>query len=195
MHATIADLVRSIPPSDPLEAIHCQQTLTWIASGAPLFRVEKPATPPQHLVAYFALFDPIQQKLLLTDHKNAGLWLPNGGHVEVDEHPHTTVVRELGEELGLDAHFFWPDPLFLTVTETVRGVRHTDVSFWYVLQGDCTQPLTYDEGEFYGVAWFSLDQLPLTRTDPHLARFVAKLRAAQDTTADLGSSGCCLTSE
>jgi 8-oxo-dGTP pyrophosphatase MutT (NUDIX family) len=175
MHATIADLVQAITPFDPLETAHLQQALAWIASGAPLCRTAKPATPPQHLVAYFALFDLAQQKLLLVDHKNAGLWLPNGGHVEVDEHPHTTVVRELGEELGLTAHFLWPDPLFLTVTETVRGALHTDVSLWYVLLGDSTAPLTYDESEFYGVAWFSLDELPLTRTDPHLARFVAKL--------------------
>lgn len=112
MHTIIADLVRAIQPCDPLEAAHLQQTLVWIASGTPLCRTAKPATPPQHLVAYFALFDPVQQKLLLTDHRNADLWLPNGGHVEVDEHPHTTVVRELGEELGLDAHFLWPDPFF-----------------------------------------------------------------------------------
>ncbi len=106
MHAIIADIVRAIHPYDSLEAAHLAQTFAWIASGAPLCRTAKPATPPQHLVAYFALFDPHQQKLLLVDHKNAGLWLPNGGHVEVGEHPRTTVVRELGEELGLDAHFF-----------------------------------------------------------------------------------------
>lgn len=189
MRQVIADLIHSISPFDLVEATALEQTLAWIASGAPLFRTQKPATPPQHLVAYFALFDPVQQKLLLTDHRNADLWLPNGGHVEVDEHPNTTVVRELGEELGLDAHFLWPDPLFLTVTQTAgRTTPHTDVSLWYVLQGDCTAPLTYDEGEFYGVAWFPLDELPLTRTDPHLGRFVAKLRATQDTTADLGSN-------
>lgn len=176
--AEIADLVRSIRPYDVLENDHLHQTSEWLASGAPLFRTQKPATPPQHLVAYFALFDPGQNKLLLVDHKNAGLWLPSGGHVEVDEHPRTTVIREAREELALDAHFLWDKPLFLTVTETVGAATpHTDVSLWYVLQGDCTLPLTYDPTEFYDVAWFSLDQLPLTRTDPHMARFAAKLRA------------------
>lgn len=175
MRQIIADLVHAIHPYDPLEATHQRETLAWLASGAPLFRTQKPATPSQHLVAYVALFDATQTKLLLVDHKNAGLWLPSGGHVEVDEHPRATAARELQEELGLDAHFVWPDPLFLTVTETVGGVRHIDVSLWYVVQADATQPLAYDATEFHDIAWFALDQLPLTRSDPHLARFVAKL--------------------
>lgn len=177
MHHLIAGLVRSISPYDSLETDHLRQTLAWIESGAPLFRIQKPATPPQHLVAYFALFDPTHNKLLLVDHKNAGLWLPSGGHVEMDEHPHTTVVREAHEELGVAAHFWWDEPLFLTVTATVGTARpHIDVSLWYVLRGDCNISLDYDRGEFYGIAWFALDQLPLTRSDPHLARFAAKLR-------------------
>lgn len=180
MRQIIADLVRTIRPYDPLEATHQQEALAWLFSGAPLFRTQKPATPPQHLVAYVALFDPTQNQILLVDHKNAGLWLPSGGHVEVDEHPRTSAARELAEELGLDAHFVWPDPLFLTVTETVGGVHHIDVSLWYVVQADATQPLAYDATEFHGIAWFALDQLPLTRSDPHLARFAAKLMQATE---------------
>ena len=180
MRQIIADLVRSMRPYDPLEAMHQQETLAWLASGASLFRTQKPATPPQHLVAYVALFDPMRSKLLLVDHKNAGLWLPSGGHVEVDEHPRISAARELAEELGLAAHFVWPDPLFLTVTETVGGVSHTDVSLWYVVQADATQPLAYDATEFHDIAWFALDQLPLTRSDPHLARFAAKLKTIQN---------------
>lgn len=175
--AAIADLVRAMRPYDALETEHLHQTLDWIASGAALFRTQKPATPPQHLVAYFALFDPNQGKLLLVDHKTAGLWLPSGGHVEVDEHPRTTVIREAREELAINAQFIWDEPLFLTVTETVGTVtRHTDVSLWYVLHGDATVPLMYDPDEFYGVAWFDLAALPLSRSDPHLARFAAKLQ-------------------
>ena len=181
MNLIIAKVVHSIRPHDQLEAAHLQQTLTWIASGAPLFRTQKPATPPQHLVAYFALLDPTHQQLLLVDHKNAGLWLPSGGHVEPDEHPRATVIREAREELNLDAHFLLADPLFLTVTETAgHAARHTDVSLWYVLQGDCTLALAYDPEEFYGIAWFPLTDLPLTQCDPHLGRFAAKLRAQFD---------------
>ena len=105
MRATIAALIRAISPGDRLEAEQITATLAWIASGAPLCRSAKPAVPPQHLVAYCVLVDPSQKKLLLVDHKNAGLWLPSGGHVEVDEHPQTTVYRELNEELSISADF------------------------------------------------------------------------------------------
>lgn len=177
MQEAIIEIIQMIQPIDTLEAEHIGQTLTWIHSGAPLFRTQKPATPPQHLVAYFVVVDLSQHQLLLADHKDAGLWLPSGGHVELGEHPRETVLREAQEELTIAADLVWPHPLFLTVTQT-QGVstKHIDVSLWYVLHGDVSANLIYDQGEFYGVRWFAFDQLPLTRTDPHLARFVAKLQ-------------------
>jgi len=98
-----ADLIRGIvskiKPFDPLEQSHIEQTLAWIDSGAPLFRTQKPDVPPKHLVSYFVLFDENAFKILLVDHKKAQLWLPPGGHVEVDEDPLETVKRECLEEL------------------------------------------------------------------------------------------------
>lgn len=177
MRAQLTELLHSITPHDVLEREHLDATLAWIASGAPLYRLAHADDPPQHLVAYFLLYDEARQKLLLVDHKKAGLWLPSGGHVELDEHPQATVAREVVEELGIAAAFFNKSPLFLTVTSTVGTVAsHVDVSLWYVLRGDAAQVPWFDVGEFYQVAWFALDALPLDRCDPHLARFAAKLR-------------------
>ncbi len=176
MHETIRTLIQSLHPYDQLEAAQIAQTLTWLQSGVPLFRTQKPATPPQHLVAYFVVVDLAQRQILLGDHRDAGLWLPSGGHVEPDEHPQQTAIREAQEELGLVADFVWPEPIFLTVTDTQgHSAGHTDVSLWYVLHGKVSAALAYDVGEFHAVAWFAFDQLPLTRCEPHLARFVAKL--------------------
>lgn len=176
LHATIAALLEGITAWDALEATHLEAARGWVASGAPLCRTAKPATPPQHLVAYFLLVDPAARRVLLVDHRQAGLWLPSGGHVEPDEHPRATVSRELREELGLEATFLAPEPLFVTITTTVGlTAGHTDVSLWYALLGDHTQPLAFDPIEFAAVAWFPIEALPLGRTDPHLARFVAKL--------------------
>lgn len=174
---TILALVQAIRPHDPLEVDHLAQTVAWLQSGAPLFRMQKPATPPQHLVAYFVVIDPASQLMLLGDHKDAGLWLPSGGHVEPDEHPRQTAAREAQEELGLIADFIWPEPIFLTVTAT-KGLSagHTDVSLWFVLRGDATAELTYEVAEFHAVAWFPFDQLPVDRCEPHLERFVTKLQ-------------------
>jgi 8-oxo-dGTP diphosphatase len=177
-HETLAGLIRSIRSHDPLEEEQIASTLAWIKTGAPLYRLAKEDDPPMHLVAYFLLYDSSQQRLLLVDHKKAGLWLPSGGHVEPNEHPQTTVQREVLEELGIEAAFLLSEPLFLTVTPTVgSSARHTDVSLWYVLKGDSSQEMWFDEGEFHQVAWFALDALPLERCDPHLARFAIKLQS------------------
>ncbi|MCB0065435.1 MAG: NUDIX domain-containing protein [Caldilineaceae bacterium] len=176
MRRQVTALVTGIEPLDQLEGEHIAATLAWINSGAPLFRTQKPATPSQHLVAYFVVVDLANRQLLLTDHKDAGLWLPSGGHVEPGEHPHDTVVREAREELGIVADFVWPAPIFLTVTQTQgRSAGHTDVSLWYVLHGNEKVPFAHDSGEFHGVTWFALDDLPYERVEPHLARFAVKL--------------------
>jgi 8-oxo-dGTP diphosphatase len=178
MRQTIANIVGALHPADALEAEHIHDTLAWIASGAPLYRIQKPATPLRHLVVYGVVFDTVRKQILLVDHRHAGLWLPSGGHVEPDEHPSITVAREIWEELQLAAMLFLPNPLFLTVTQTVGATAsHTDVTLWYVLRGDCQHPLQYDKEEFSQIAWFPVDKLPMERSDPHLARFVTKLTA------------------
>jgi 8-oxo-dGTP diphosphatase len=174
----IIKIVAAIEPLDDLERDHRDSTIEWIRSGAEIFRTMKPDVPLKHLVSYFAVVDEQRGKLLLVDHKLAGLWLPSGGHVEPDEDPRETVVRELAEELNLAAEFVSPDPLFITVTRTVGGDGgHTDVSLWYLLRGDSSRAIEFDRGEFHSVRWLGFDEIPFERSDPHMRRFVAKLRA------------------
>jgi 8-oxo-dGTP diphosphatase len=178
MRDHIDRIVAAIEPVDDLERAHRDSTIAWIGSGAPIFRTRRPDVPPKHLVSYFALVDEQRRKLLLVDHKRAGLWLPSGGHVEPDEDPTATVVRELAEELGLAADFVYAGPRFITVTRTVAEAgRHTDVSLWYLIRGDSARAIEFDRGEFHGVRWFGFDEIPFERSDPHLRRFVEKLRA------------------
>jgi len=66
----VVDIVYKIQAWDPLEAEHIADTLAWIKSGVPIFRLAKPDIPKQHLVVYFVLFDPEAQKILLVDHKS-----------------------------------------------------------------------------------------------------------------------------
>lgn len=173
----IQTLVQEIVPLDALERDHRAYALQWLESGAEIFRTAKPATPDPHLVTYFLLVDEAAGKVLLVDHKKAQLWLPTGGHVEPDEHPQETIRRELQEELQVEPEFLQNAPLFLTVTKTQGSVaEHTDITLWYVLRGSWEQDLEYDREEFQAIRWFSLDALPLDRTDPHLRRFMQKLQ-------------------
>lgn len=180
-HALITELVQSIQPFDILEKEHIALTLDWIDTGAPLFRIQPPDIPAQHLVSYFVLIDVHHGRLLLVDHIKAGLWLPSGGHVEPEEHPSDTVRREILEELRTEASFLFSHPFFITVTRTVGSTAgHTDVSLWYVLEGDSNGELWFDTEEFHSIRWFRFDEIPHERTDPHMARFVAKLRTYLD---------------
>lgn len=132
MRQHIYNEVKAIIPLDKLEEQDQHAVLAWINSGVDLCRVEKPATPPKHLVAYFVLVD--GDYLLLVNHKKAQPWLPTGGHVEPAEHPYRPVLREADEELGIVAKFLIDVPLMLTSTKTVGlTAGHIDISLWYVL--------------------------------------------------------------
>jgi 8-oxo-dGTP diphosphatase len=174
MRHKIREELSAIVPLDDLERRQIADALEWIDSGAELYRLAKPATPPKHLVSYFVVVD--GGHVLLVDHRNAQLWLPPGGHVDIGEHPRDTVMRELAEELGMTASHPISAPLMLTVTTTVGlTAGHTDVSLWYVVNADRTKQIQYDEEEFQSVRWFPFDEVPFERSDSHMRRFLAKL--------------------
>jgi 8-oxo-dGTP diphosphatase len=150
MHRQVEAEIVAIEPFDALESEHIADALAWVASGAGLFRVVKPAVPPKHLVSYFVLVD--------------------------GEHPQTAVQREMREELGLKTAQAIDPPLMITCTRTVGlTAGHTDVSLWYVLQGDRQRPLSFDAEEFNAARWFPFAEVPLARSDPHMKRFLRKL--------------------
>jgi 8-oxo-dGTP diphosphatase len=177
MHNVVRSQLERIRPTSANEREHLKDALAWVDSGAALCRTEKPATPAKHLVAYFPVVD--GEYILLVDHKNARRWLPTGGHVEPGEDPRTTVVRELHEELGLQAtEEEIVAPLMVAVTETV-GLNggHVDVSLWYPVKRPRSTALAFDAFEFNSVRWFHFSEVPLERTDPNLEHFLSKLRA------------------
>ncbi len=178
--ALVADIVEAITPSDQLEQQHIDHTLAWLAATDDIFRRIKPATPPQHLVAYVVLVDPDEYGIFLGLHRLAGLHLPMGGHVEPGEHPLDAARREAAEELGIEAEFtvIGDRPLFLTVTTTVgTDGGHDDVSLWYVIRGSRHRDYALDPREFDGARWWDIDPHGLPESDPHLGRFLTKLRA------------------
>lgn len=176
MRDAIRAEIMAIDPFDAMENAHRNDALAWVASGVELCRTAKPATPPRHLVSYFVVVD--GDHVLLVDHRNARLWLPTGGHVEPGEHPRDTVVRELHEELGLIQAEPVGRPRMITCATTVGlTAGHTDVSLWYVIFANRNAPLIFDAQEFREVRWFPLDDVPFEHSDPHMKRFVQKLRA------------------
>lgn len=184
--ALLLQLIGRIAPHDLLEAEQLAIAQDWVRSDAGLYRTAKPSTPPRHLVSYFLPIDPSASAALLVDHKAASLWLPPGGHVEPEEHPAEAVRRELREELGWEAEFLLPEPLFLTINAVSDNAvsdatdGHTDVSLWYALRASRNAPLTLNASEHREAQWFALSDLPYGRSDPHLRRFIEKLSGRLD---------------
>jgi 8-oxo-dGTP pyrophosphatase MutT (NUDIX family) len=176
----IQQIIETIRPFDEQEAVVLQESIEWVKSDAPLYRLQKPAVPPKHLVSYFAIFDSETNKMLLQDHLLAKKWLPAGGHVDPDENPAETVRRECQEELGIKAVFLGePIPHFITATVTNGQGEHTDVSLWYVLQAKESTPLTIEPDRFADVRWWHIDDVlatPIDQFDQEIHRFITKIK-------------------
>lgn len=165
-----------ILPRDDVERDAIARVVALVLAGTPIYRDDAaPDSPDPHLVSYFPLVDLRAGALLLGAHRKAGLWLPPGGHVHLNEHPRLTVRRECHEELRTDAVFLRPGPVMLTINRTRGPGPHDDISLWYALRGSAGNVPDYDRAEYTDMRWFALDALPLADSDPYLAAFVAKL--------------------
>lgn len=179
MEKTIYRAIQELVTHDPQERSDRQDALAWIESGAPLFRIEKPATPNKHLVSYSFVWDPTTKKVLLIDHVKAQTWLPPGGHVDPGEHPANCAQRELKEEMELDIAPSSRAPAFVTVTPT-RGLcqPHVDVSLWFIFEMPYREEIFFDKRECHGARWFSLDEIKFEdRMGEDVKRFCKKLSA------------------
>lgn len=183
----ISDLLKQVIPFDQVEKAHIVDALAWIKSGVEIFRIEKPETPPKHLVSFCVLVDKQEKKILLLEHKNARLLLPSGGHIDKNELPLAAAKRELSEELGVNAEAIFcesGEPFFVTVTETVGNIsKHIDVSMWYVFGGDSKNFINSEaeefKREFNGYYWLGFDKIlarPVGEFDKNMHRFVLKLK-------------------
>jgi 8-oxo-dGTP diphosphatase len=179
--AHVLRLIEGITPYDDLEQRHIADATSWIESGANIYRITKPDVPPKHLVSYFVVIDTDHESLLLVDHIKAQLWLPSGGHVEPDEDPKDTVMREIDEELHQKAIFLRGNerPFFVTVAQTVGlTAGHTDVSLWYLVQGQMNDHIDFDPSEFSAIRWFTYQEILTAGAkifDPNMQRFTKKL--------------------
>ncbi len=173
----IYNIINAINVFDDLEHIHKNKSLAWVNSCSGFYRIKKPNIPPMHLVCYFVVLNKDKNKILLGHHKAAKCWLPSGGHLEINEHPNDAVKRECLEELGIEADFIIEAPIFLTVTDVHdKDITHTDVTFWYILQLDENIKINQCEQEFHAFEWFPFESLAQIKTDPHMQRFIEKLK-------------------
>jgi 8-oxo-dGTP pyrophosphatase MutT (NUDIX family) len=128
---------------------------------------------PQHLTASGMVI--CQDHILLVHHRRIGAWVPPGGHVEVDELPHETAIREIEEETGVQVEIispplpqtgdpdalFLPEPLYVQAVLAVEnGTRFYHLDLAYLCRPAVADklPELRSNREVKEARWVSIDQ-------------------------------------
>lgn len=105
-----------------------------------------------------------KNKVLIRFHDKYKIWIAPGGHVELDETPEQTAVREAKEETGLDIELYRGNmlpaepgdgrfiqlvpPMFMNVHEAIPGHRHLIMAYFALSQTDeVIQPDNHEKAE------------------------------------------------
>jgi len=117
---------------------------------------------------------------LLHRHPGLGMWLPPGGHVDRDELPHETALRETREEMGLgvdlvgerddigsDTVESLPEPRHVQLADVnvhdgAVGHQHVDLVYYARAGSRAVDP---EEGEVPAGAWEWFDRDDLSADD------------------------------
>jgi 8-oxo-dGTP pyrophosphatase MutT (NUDIX family) len=135
--------------------------------------------PPAHLTASALVFSPSLDKVLLTLHAKAGLWLQFGGHFEPED---TSVLaaatREAREESGIAGLELAPELVHLDRHRLVasgfgRCREHLDLRYAGVATDETGFTVST---ESLDVRWWPVDDLPAESRDEILPLAVAARR-------------------
>jgi 8-oxo-dGTP pyrophosphatase MutT (NUDIX family) len=107
-------------------------------------------------------------KVLLVHHNKFDKWTPPGGHMEEDETPADTVVREFKEETSLDVRIIPAYPSAFAGDSNTTSIPlpfHMDLEregfdvphighFFYVKLARDGQEMNHQVEELHGIQWF-----------------------------------------
>jgi len=114
-------------------------------------------------------------KVLMTWNKKVNTWIPIGGHIEQNELPCSSVIREAKEESGLDIELISPfdrsktgnlvQPVHVHLDHIKDDHKHINlIYFATVKSGECFK--LDDEGK--ELRWFSKEDLEKTELFPNI---------------------------
>lgn len=137
-----------------LNQSHIRQALQLLETNNIYTRSEG---QPHHFCSFIVPIHRESQSVFIGHHKKANDWIPPGGHIEPNEDPIETVIRESEEELQ-----YKPDrdqiQLFdFSIIPIIppRSECHTHYDFWFAVLMPEQVAFAYDTNEFYNAGWFT----------------------------------------
>ncbi|MFH0869881.1 MAG: NUDIX domain-containing protein [archaeon] len=120
-------------------------------------------------------------KVLLTWNKKVNNWIPIGGHIEKDELPCGSVIREAKEESGLDIEVVCPSdksktanlvqPAHVHLDKIRPDHEHINLTYFGIVKGGKCLELD-DEGK--ELRWFSRDDLDKEKLMPSVKEWAVE---------------------
>lgn len=166
--------LEKIVPYDDEESMDIKRTIEWLQKTE---HVHKPHNMEQHLGVLTFVISPDHKSTFLLDHKKAKAWLPPGGHVDSSLNLQEAVDLEIKEELKTEAKFFDTNPYFHTRTLTQGlNANHTDVTFWFILEGNPDEHYEVQEKEASGSKWSDIEEILSDKNYSHLHRGLKKMQ-------------------
>jgi 8-oxo-dGTP diphosphatase len=117
------------------------------------------------------ILHPTEEKLLMINHIKLGMWLPIGGHVELDEDPDQALAREIEEECGLEVEMLNEKNedtadskgLYRPHSLNVHAYNptHQHICLSYAARALTTEPRLAPE-EHTGIRWFTREEIEAT---------------------------------
>ena len=137
----------------------------------------KEDSPTDHICVFFLPIDVGKKQIYLCHHIKAQDWIPPGGHIDKNEHPTNTVIREFQEELN----FILQKTTIKLFDLSIKDVRsaghgcriHWDI--WYlVLIGKIDFDFT--KKEYYNARWVTIPEAnKLCKYNPLYLKIINKI--------------------
>lgn len=141
----------------------------------------------KHFTASALIID--NGKVLLLYHKKLGVWLYPGGHIEKNETPDQTVIREVKEETGLDIEIIGDkdDSLaninadvsvlfnpYVVLCELVGNHYHNDIIYLCKISGD-NRKFKHNQNESEDINFFGREDIDNIKLFPNFRCLLEKV--------------------